>query len=145
MRNSILILLFCSSIIFGQKKENGIINFDGIYQTKCEFANNEKEGEKSFLRFYPNQKVISVSTECDATVSDLKIWFNMEMQDTYTSIGDYEMRDRKIKFSTTSAAGTVKYKGHLTKKGVLKLKTESLINGNKYSEKYEFIKVTDLR
>lgn len=140
MRTTILIILFYSSI-FGQKTENQIISFDGIYETKCDYGNDE-EGEKSFLRFYPNNKVISVGTECNATVSDLKSWFNLKME--YLSVGNYEINGRKILFSTTSVNGTVKYRGRITNKGILKLKIESLINGFKHREKYQFVKVVNL-
>jgi hypothetical protein len=88
MRTTILIILFYSSV-FGQKTENQIISFDGIYETKCDYGNDE-EGEKSFLRFYSNNKVLSIGTECDATVDDLKVWFNMKMDDK--SIGELKIK-----------------------------------------------------
>jgi hypothetical protein len=139
MKTSILLLLIYSSV-FGQKTESGIVNFDGIYETKCDYG-DDNEGEKSFLRFYPNNKVISVGTECDATVSDLKSWFNIKME--YLSVGNYEINGKKIRFSTTSVTGTVNYRGRITKKGILKLKIENLINGFKHREKYQFVKVID--
>jgi TusA-related sulfurtransferase len=143
MQKHYLIILFVLFSIpsIGQKTESGTINFDGIYETKCDYEDDD-EGEKSFLRFYPNNKVISVGSECDATVSDLKSWFNMKME--YLSVGNYEINGKKIRFSTTSVTGTVNYRGRITKEGILKLKIESLINGFKHQEKYQFVKVVDL-
>lgn len=140
MRTTILIILFYSSV-FGQKTENQIISFDGIYETKCDYANDE-EGEKSFLRFYTNNKVLSIGTVCDATVDDLKVWFNMKMDDK--SIGDYKIKGDRIKFFTTNSIGIVKYRGRITKNGILELKIKSLINGYRSREKYQFIKVVGL-
>ena len=138
MKKTILILFFCSAI-FAQKNEKTLINFDGIYETKCNFDDDEKDGDKSFLRFYPDGKVLSVGTECDATVSDLKDWFNMEME--FPSVGNYEIKGRKIRFSSTSKSGTVNYKGHVNKKGALKLRIKSLINGYRHTEEYNFTKI----
>jgi TusA-related sulfurtransferase len=142
MKNIILLLLTWSSV-FAQQQENEIIKFAGIYETKCEIVQDDDEGEKSFLRFYPDKKVISVGTDCDATAEDLKEWFNLENKSL--SVGNYEVKGEKISFSTTNASGTVNYKGCITKEGVLKLKTKSLINGYKSREEYQFIKVTDLK
>nr|WP_288834263.1 hypothetical protein [uncultured Flavobacterium sp.] len=141
MRTIILLFFVCSSI-FGQKNKNEILNFNGIYETKCDYVNDD-EGEKSFIRFFQNEKVISVGTDCEATVFDLKSWFNMEKEDI--SVGSYEIKNNRIFFSTTSASGTVKYKGKITKNGILKLKVKSLINRFKSREEYQFIEITDLK
>ena len=61
------------------------------------------------------------------------------MKMEYLSVGNYEINGRKIFFSTTSVNGTVKYRGRITNKGILKLKIESLINGFKHREKYQFV------
>ncbi|TXF78844.1 hypothetical protein [Chryseobacterium sp.] len=71
---AVTFLFICSSIL-GQSIENKLIRFDGLYQTRCDYEGDD-EGEMSFLRFYPNQKVIGVGTECGATAYDLKDWFN---------------------------------------------------------------------
>ena len=130
-----LILLFSS----GPIEENSIIEFNGIYQTECEHGKNDNKGGKKYLRFYPNGKIISASTYCDTTPNHLKNWFNMGMK--HPNIGDYKIKGRKITFSTTSDSGTVEYKGRITKKGLLKLKLKSLINGYKDNEVYSFIQL----
>ncbi|MDI9310862.1 MAG: hypothetical protein QM535_11655 [Limnohabitans sp.] len=141
MKTIILLFFICSSV-FGQENKSLILNFNGIYETKCNYANDD-EGEKSFIRFFPNQKIISVGTDCDATVSDLKTWFNLEKKDI--SIGSYKIKNDKIFFSTTSASGTVEYKGKITENGILKLNVKSLINGYRSREEYQFIQMTDLK
>jgi hypothetical protein len=140
---TIFLLLFVYSFACGQKKENGKLIFEGIYETKCEFIDDDKEGEKAFLRFYSNHKVLSVGTECDATANDLKSWFNMGMENK--SIGDYKVKGCRIKFSTTSPTGTVKYCGRITSQGILKLKSKSLINGNRSREEYQLVEVQGLQ
>jgi len=142
MKNIIFLFLIWSPL-FGQQKNNEIIKFAGIYETKCEFVQDDEEGGKSFLRFHPNKKVISVGTDCDATAENLKDWFNLKMESL--SVGSYKIKGKRISFSTTSVSGTVNYKGHITKKGALKFKIKSLINGYKSREVYQFINVADLK
>jgi len=141
MKNVILLLLFYSSV-FGQKKQNPIVSSEGIYETECKYVDGEKEGEKSFLRFYMNGKVLSVGTDCDATATDLKTWFNMERKNKL--IGDYKIKGKRIKFFATNSEGTVNYRGRITKDGILKLKIKSLINGYRSTEEYQFVKVEGL-
>jgi len=141
MRITIL-LLFISSYIYGQNNEQKLIKFNGIYETKCNLANNE-EGGKSFLRFYPNQKVICVGTVCDATVFDLRTWFNLENKDI--SVGNYKLKNNRISFTTTSSLGTVKYNGRICKNGILKIKIKSLINGYNDNKEYKFKEQADLK
>lgn len=140
MRTLILLFFICSSI-FGQTNKIEILNLNGIYETKCDSV--DTEGEKSFIRFYPNQKVITVTTECGATVFDLKTWFNLEKEDI--SIGNYQIKNDTIFFSTTNKYGTVKYKGKVTENGVLQLELKSLINGFKNRNEYQFIEIPDLK
>src|SRR5690606_20822825 len=120
-------LFICSSIL-GQSIENNLIRFDGLYQTVCDYEDeDDDEGEMSFLRFYPNGKVIGVGTECDATASDLKDWFNPEKE--YVSVGNYVIKGRKLIFHTTSRVGRVNYKGRIKRNGSVKIKFKSLITG----------------
>ncbi|HBD27225.1 hypothetical protein [Flavobacterium sp.] len=141
-RITILILLTCFSV-FGQTDQIDTIKFDGIYETTCRYEKDDAEGYQSFLRFYSNGKVISVTTDCDGPTSDLKDWFNMDME--YLSVGSYETKGNKISFSTKSKNGTVNYSGRITKKGFIKLKSKSSINGYKSQEHYQFIKITGLK
>ncbi|WP_103068598.1 hypothetical protein [Aquimarina sediminis] len=120
-----------------------MIKFNGLYETKCEYEEDNEEGTQGYLRFYSNGKVISASTECEATALDLKDWFNLEME--YLSIGNYKLNGQRIRFSTTSRNGKVNYKGQINKDGTLKLKSKSLINGYKSREEYLFVKVSGLK
>ena len=140
MKITIIFLLICSNI-FAQKNKSKFLNFEGIYETKCTINNDEKEGEKSFLRFYEDFQVISVATECDATSNDLSKWFNLDME--YLSVGNYKINNRKINFFTTSKAGKVIYRGRINKNGILILRVKSLINGLKHKEKYRLTKIND--
>ena len=143
--NKLTILLFfliCFSS-FGQNQKNKLIEFNGLYKTKCQYEKNDNDGTQGYLRFYNSGKVISVSTECEATALDLKDWFNLEMK--YVSVGDYQLNGKRIRFLTTNRNGTVKYKGKINKRGLLKLKSKSLINGHKSRKEYSFVKVNGLK
>lgn len=139
---TLICLVFFSS--FSQSQEKNLIGFEGLYETKCEYEEGDDEGTQSYLRFYPNGNVISVSTDCDGTADDLKDWFNTEME--YLSIGKYKIKGRKIRFSTTSSSvGTVKYRGRIAENGLLELKSKSMINGYKGYAEYLFVKVSKLK
>lgn len=133
------IFLFVSTIIFSQQKNDKYLNFDGIYETKCSYNSDSSKGEKSFLRFYRNKKVISVTTECDAEASDLKDWFNLNME--LLSVGKYKTKIKRIQFSTISKEGAVEYRGKIKKNGILSLRTRSLINNYRDRERYKFVKI----
>ena len=135
--------LFPSIMTFGQEVKNQLLQFNGLYKTECEIDKDDYEGTQCFLRFYQDGKVISVSTDCEASASDLKEWFNFENKDL--SIGSYKSKRHKIQVSTTSKAGTVKYRGRIDKNGLIKLRSNSLINGHKDREKYRFIQQNDMK
>lgn len=137
----ILIVLFPVFTI-GQSNQKYQVRFDGLYETVCNYDVDDEEGEQGYLRFYSDGTVISVGTDCDGTVEDLKDWFNIEME--YLSKGFYEIKGRKIEFFTTSVSGTVNYKGKIDEKGKLRLKVISDINGYRAREEYSFIQIENL-
>ncbi|MFB6344035.1 hypothetical protein ACE1ET_20110 [Saccharicrinis sp. FJH62] len=128
---------------FGQETNNQFLQFNGLYETECAFDENDDEGTQCYLRFYSDGKVISVSTVCEGSASDLKGWFNVENKNI--SVGNYKINKHKIQFSTTSKAGTVEYRGRIDKNGQIKLRTKSLINGYKSREKYRFIQLYNMK
>lgn len=140
--NIILFFLICFSSI-GQNEKSNLIGFNGLYETKCVYEEGDNKGTQGYLRFYSNRKVLSATIHCDVTVDDLKDWFNMKME--YLSVGDYEAKGRRIRFSTTSRNGTVNYRGRITKNGLLKLKSKSQINEYKSRKEYLFIKIFGLK
>ena len=135
--------MFTSLTFFGQENKNQILHYDGLYETECEFEEDDDEGTQCYLRFYSDRKVISISTDCEGPASDLKDWFNLENKKV--SVGNYKIKGHKIQFSTTSVSGTVEYKGRIDKNGLIKLKSKSLINGYKETEKYKFIQLNDMK
>lgn len=140
----LIIVYLCPSILsFGQNRNNQLLQFNGLYETECDSEKDDDDGTQYYLRFYPEGKVISISTECEGQASDLKEWFNLE--NTSVSVGNYEIRRNRIQFSTRSKAGTVEYRGRIDKYGFIKLKSKSLINGNKDKKKYRFIQINDLK
>lgn len=116
------------------------IRLDGLYQTKADIDKEDNDTTYSYLRFYPNRKVISVTSE--GTANDLKGWFNLKMDNP--SIGNYKVRGQRIYFSTTGKEGTVKYRGKIKDQYHLIVKSKSLINGYKSREKYFFVLIRDL-
>lgn len=125
------VLISCSTIKNHEKDElkYGILFFEGIYQS-------EKKGDYwSYLRFYPDQTVISVSSS--GIPSDLKIWFDKDNENI--SIGRIVVKGNTISFSTTSREGKVDYTGAIINEK-LHLEFFSQINSNKGKEVYKFIK-----
>jgi hypothetical protein len=129
-----------------QNKEKYVLKFDGLYQTKCDYEDVGVEGEQQYLRLYPNGIVISVGTDCSGNAKEIAEWFYLHNNAIdYSSTGSYERDGNKIKFSTVSKAGEVKYKGRILKNGSLKLRSESLINGFKIKELFKFVTINNLK
>ena len=143
MKLFILLLSLTTIVHFanGQTTDNSKVLFDGFYQTKAYFDKEDNDTTYSYLRFYTDGKVISVTSE--GTAFDLKDWFNLNLENP--SVGNFDIRGRRIYFSTTSGAGTVIYKGKIRDKHFLILKSKSLINGYKDKEKYYFIAVPNMK
>ena len=143
MRFTLVLFIFTMAhIANGQVLDStNKIRFDGFYQTKADIDKEDNDTTYSCLRFYPDKKVINVTSE--GTANDLKDWFNLKMDNL--SIGDYKIRRKRIKFSTTSKAGTVKYKGKIKDQYHLILKSKSMINGYKSREEYYFFSIPDLK
>lgn len=133
------IILAQATCSFSQSKAT--VRFDGFYQTVSEIDSTDNDTTYSFLRFYPDGKVLSVGAS--GTVNDLKSWFNLKQENP--SVGIYEINGARIYFTTTSKEGTVVYDGQVTDKYYLDLSTKSLINGYVSHEKYYFIKVIGLK
>ena len=143
MKTLILLLTLLYSLSsFGQSDKKTLLKFDGYYQTDCYTEKGDDEGSQDYLRFYSEGKVINVGTDCDGTISELKGWFNINAEQV--GQGDYEIKGRRIYFSTKSKSGIIKYKGRIKKDGEIKLKWKSLINGSKGHDRYKFIAATGL-
>ena len=125
--------MLCTSL-WAQQNATQLISYTNIYESECTPSEFGDEGNKSFLKFYPNGKVIVAATACDTTVADLKEWFHLGVE--YISTGDYKIKGNHIRFATKSIAGIVQYKGIITKNNILKLRSKSLINGHRQQEIY---------
>ena len=134
--------LFYSLLVYGQSDKKSSLKFDGYYETDCYIEKGDDEGSQDYLRFYTNGKVINVGTDCDGNISELKGWFNINAEQV--GKGDFEIKGRRLFFSTKSKTGIVKYKGRIKNNGQIKLKWKSLINGNRGHNRYKFIPVTGL-
>lgn len=117
------------------------IRLDGFYQTKADIDQEDNDTTYSYLRFYSDTKVLTVTSE--GTANDLKDWFNLSMDNP--SIGNYQISRKRIYFSTTSKVGTVIYKGKIKDQYHLVLKSKSLINGYKNRVNYYFVIISDLK
>jgi hypothetical protein len=137
-----ILTLFYSLSSYAQFDKKSLLRFDGYYETDCYTEKGDDEGSQDYLRFYSNGKVINVGTDCDGSISELKDWFNINAEQV--GKGDFEIKGRRIYFSTKSKTGIIKYKGRVKKDGEIKLKWKSLMNGSRGYDKYKFIEVTGL-
>jgi major membrane immunogen (membrane-anchored lipoprotein) len=135
-----ILALFYSLSACGQS-DKSLLKFDGYYETDCYTEKGDDEGSQDYLRFYSNGKVINVGTDCEGTTSELKSWFNINAEQV--GKGEFEMKGKRIYFSTKSKTGIIKYKGRIKKDGEIQLKW-SLINGSRGHDSYKFIAVTGL-
>lgn len=132
-------LLTQTTYSFSQSKV--AVRFDGFYQTVSEIDSTDNDTTYSYLRFYPDGKVLSVSSS--GNVYDLKKWFNLKQKNP--SVGGYKITANRIYFTTTSNEGTVVYDGQINDKYYLDLSVKSLMNGYSHQEKYYFVKVIGLK
>jgi|SRR6185437_2640225 len=139
----ILYILTIACFASGQTNQNNIphVRYDGFYQTVSDISKEDNDTSYSYLRFYPDGRVISVTSE--GTAYDLREWFNLEMHDS--SVGKYEIRGKRLYFSTTNTSGTVIYNGKIGDQYHLSLKAKSLVNGYKDLEKYYFVEIPGLK
>jgi hypothetical protein len=139
----ILAALFCLVIFYSvnaQNKKIVSVRFDGFYQSTVDMTALPDDKSWRYLRFYPNGKVISVTSTGNA--SDLKNWFSIKK---HLDFGYWELNENRLYFSTTSNEGTVIYDGFVINKFYLELKIKSLINGYADKETYYFVKMPGLK
>lgn len=139
MKKLFIFLLICFSS-YSQKKKNGFIQFNGIYENKV-----EPNKTKVFLRFYANGKVLRVACISTVTVLDAKKWLNLEMSEP-DKIGNYKFNGDIIKFSILGDY-SLEFKGSVVKDKILKVGTQDLITGRKseFLEDFYFVKIDDLK
>ena len=95
MRFSLLFLaLTMSHFANAQTFDSSKIRFDGFYQTKGDIDKQDNDTTYSYLRFYPDGKVLSVTSE--GTALDLKDWFNLKQNNPSIGSYDYKSKGRKI-------------------------------------------------
>jgi len=126
MKQTFLVLafLFTTVCIFAQ---NSTVRYDGVYRA-------DRGDCYSYVKFYPGDTVISVSSTGEP--DEIAEWFNKPYYDN----GIYKIEKNKISFNSTSSYGTVLYRGKIVSEDKLILKIESLINGYKTKETYNFFK-----
>src|SRR3954468_14676944 len=101
----ILLTLTIVHFANGQTFDSSKIRFDGFYQTISDIDKQDNDTTYDYLRFYPDGKVISVTSE--GTAYDLKEWFDLKMNNPGIGSFDYKAKGKKIYFSTTSKEGSV--------------------------------------
>ena len=128
---------------------------DGLYRT-VEPKTVDIQGEESrpywnYLRFYPNNRVISTSTT--GTPRQIAEWFAQDkVNETYLPIDEYRADSRTFSFTLKALAENVDRDGHEYETRVdytvtiedeaanlLQVKTHSHINGNNSTAMYEFV------
>jgi uncharacterized protein (TIGR02391 family) len=133
-QREVLSILISISRLYVQIKEAEkavFLRFDGLYLTN-------EEGYKTYLRFYEDNTIISVSSTGDP--EDITNWFNRENAEDFNdfSIGEYEINERTLEFFTEHERGKVIYDA-VIRPDTLHVNSKSLINGNESEHVYEFV------
>ncbi|NOT73770.1 MAG: hypothetical protein HOP08_02495 [Cyclobacteriaceae bacterium] len=137
MRRLLLILPAMVLLLSCQSKEK-VIRYDGLYRTESLILT--RDTITSFLRFYPDGKVISMNKL--GSTKDIESWFNLDLEDV--SKGTVDLKQDTLRFEGTSSMGTVQYEGGIDEDAGLTLNiTQS--NGDISVKKYHFVKVSDLK
>lgn len=111
--------------------------FNGVYQSE----KSEIDDVDCWLytRFYEDGTVITVSST--GTPVEIARWFKKDhIKHKNLSHGLYKIKDGRLTFSSTSAEGTVDYKGTI-QKDVLFLDLHSHINGCRSKRTYRFVQI----
>ena len=105
--------------------------FEGLYATEIE------DEVRSYLRFYPDGHVSSVSST--GTPEDVAAWLGRSHSDS--GQGDYEQAGAWLAFHSSTSFGTVAYEGQLDGTA-LRLHWTSQINGAEGDDTYHFVPVS---
>lgn len=112
--------------------EAPVVKYEGVYRSEKISHNGETLWK--YLRFYPNGKVISVTST--GAPADLKAWFNDESPNV--SYGVVTLHDDVISFNSEDKYGNVAYSGKM-EGGKLKLKWLSQINQANGDHTFTFV------
>lgn len=117
------------------KDDSSPVRYDGLYSSGA--RENENTGDKytSYLRFYEDGTVISVSTS--GTAKQIKEWFKKGHENV--SKGKYTIEGKNISFSTVLKDVEVEYSGKIIDKETLELHTKSLSNNNEADITFSFV------
>lgn len=159
---SMVLLLFACIILFGCEDKdnmsfkdwnshdlvlanrNSLLQYDGMYVEKndslklLEDEYRDLEYFNNYLRFYPNNDVISVCSNGDPY--QLRAWFNRDHENC--SKGICKLNGQHIEFVCTNKNGNVFYEGNINEKGVLELNIWTIDTGYRSKRLYEFIRMS---
>ena len=129
-KNIILVFLFLGICVFLSNCTRVNVRYDGVYYS-------EKSGYTSYIRFYNDGTVMTISSSDTITV--IKDVLTKEQNIDYAiSKGEFKITRDRILFSTESKNGTIDYDGQVFKNRLL-LNVHSNINGNEsYNIQYLF-------
>lgn len=99
----------------------------------CEYDIERSETFCRYIRFYSDGTVIGVTTS--GNPREIKPWFRKP----YSDSGNFEIKNRKIKFSLVSPQGKVDYEG-VVQGSKLRLNIVSHINGNRSTEEFFWVR-----
>jgi len=119
--------------------ESDNVKFSGVYATNCSYS-GVSTGSKQWLRFFPNDKVTSTLTVCEARPENLIKWFHLDNDSGDFYIGSYKINGDKVEMSFFHENGSIEYTG-LLQLGTITFTWESSITGSVGKEEYHFIEL----
>jgi hypothetical protein len=111
------------------------VKFDGLYSSDVRINENTGDKSISYLKFYEDGTVISISA--NGTPEQINKWFKKDHESV--SKGSYTINGDAINFSTTYKEIQVEYSGKIMNSETLQLHSKSLSNNNEADITYSFV------
>lgn len=145
MPRKIILLLLAQCLLAGcashsSHRPAALLRYDGVYSAETRI---DDDLYCEYLRFYPDDTVITVTSECPGNnvLQDIRKWFSPENAGATAegvSKGSIIRTGNKISFDAISSEGKISYNGKISEKRI-SLSTFSHINQYRDHEVYTFV------
>jgi|GEM_PF-5031779 len=124
-----------------KKPVTNLILYDGVYRGDHDFVMSTGEISHSYIRFYANGKVQTLSTP--SGMKDISKRFNLQDDALIKIVGTFTVVGKNISFTTSAGSPYVAYNGTILDSSLLHLHSKSYITGNETETDYSFIPIVE--